>query len=142
MLHRTPVLALAAALAACQPPPPREPLAAHDLQLQVRQLAAVGAEADLFIAEVAAGHLDRSFAWVHQQALGELAGKAASELARPAPGALQPAQRQAVQLAGELRLAVARIAGAQDDPAALQALRQDFAALHRRMRQVADLDTP
>jgi hypothetical protein len=142
MRRRIPVLLLAASLAACEPPPPRETLDAHELHLQVQQLASVAAEADLFLDELAAGHLDRSFAWVQQQSLGELTDKAASELARPAPTALQAAQRQAVQGAGELRLAVSRMAQVQDDPAALNALRHELAGLQQRLRRGAGVSAP
>jgi hypothetical protein len=130
-----PVL-LAAALGGCQPPPPRQALDLDTLRLQVRQLASIAAETDLLAQELSAGHLNGSFAWVQQQALGEQVGKAAAELARPAPAGLQRAQRHAVEVAGALQLAVSRVAAAQDDPAGLQALRRDLSGLHAQMRQI------
>jgi hypothetical protein len=136
------LLPLLALLAACQPPPPREALDADTLQVQARQLAAVAAEADLVTRELGAGHLNRSYAWVHQQSLGEQAGKAASELARPAPPALQAVQHRALETAGQLRLVVARIAAAQDDPAALQALRHELSGVQAQVRQLAPSAAP
>jgi hypothetical protein len=123
---------LAAALCGCEPPPPRQLLDGETLQLQRRQLAAVAAEAQLLAAEIAAGHLGRSYAWVQQQSLAEEAGRAGSELTRPAPPHLQPGQQEALRLAGELRLAVGHIAAAQDDPAALAELRQALDGLRGR----------
>jgi hypothetical protein len=136
MLGRALPVLLAAALGGCQPPPPRQALDVATLRIQLRQLASIAAEADLLTQELAAGHLDRSFPWVQQQALGDQVGKAAAELARPAPAGLQLAQRQAMQVAGDLQLAVSRVAAAQDDPAGLQALQRQLAGLRAQARQI------
>lgn len=130
------VVSLAAVLCGCQPPPPREPLDGHTLHLQLQQLASIAAEADLLAQQLQARHLNGSFAWVHQQSLGEEAIKTAGELARPAPPQLQQQQRTAEDLALRLRLALTGIAQAQYDPSALDGLRAGFADLRSQARRL------
>ena len=47
---------------------------------------------------------------------------------------------QLQQLAADLQLVVSRIAGAQDDPPALQALRHELSGLAAQARRIADGD--
>lgn len=129
-----PLVFLAAALAGCEPAPPRQALDRDELATQLGQLASVGAEAALFTQEVAAGHLNSSYPWVHQQALASQAARVADALGQPAPPALRPLQQDAVALAARLQLELTRVAGARHDPGELQALGQRFAALRSQAR--------
>ena len=135
---RASLLLATAVLCGCQPAPPREQLDPSKLQVQARQLTALAAEADLFAQQLEAGHLNQAYAWLHQQSLSEQVGKAASELARPAPEPLRSAQREALQIAGDLRLALVRLAPAMSDGATLQALRRSFRTLQTRSHQLAE----
>jgi hypothetical protein len=130
--HRLLVFAAAAALAACEPAPPRQPLDAPSLQTQVRQLAGVAAEATLFTRELAAGHLNSAYAWVHQQSLASEAGRVGSSLAQPAPPSLQPQQRDALLLVWALQMDLMRVADAQRDPLELQSLGSRFTQVQRQ----------
>lgn len=130
-----PVLLLAA-LAACQPPPPREPLDREGLQQQLRALAAVAAEAGLLAHQLADGRLAGGFAWVEQQGLGEDAARAAAEVARPTGAELRSAQHEALQLAATLQLDLTRVASVRQDAAALHALEDRFTALRTRARNL------
>lgn len=127
-------LLLAACLAGCEPAPPRQELAGHDLHLRLQELASLAAEAELLTSELAAGHLDRSFAWVHQQALGDEARRVAAGIAQPAPVQLQEAQRAALVLAASLQQELTRVAPLQRQPSQLHALRERFAAVQREAR--------
>jgi hypothetical protein len=129
----TPLL-LALTLAACEPAPPRSALDREQLDLQLRELASLAAEASLFTREMAAGHLNGAYPWVQQQALAAQAGRIAGELAQPAPEALLSAQQEAMQLARRLQVALTRVAGTRDDPAQLQVLGEAFTAARSQAR--------
>lgn len=124
--------ALLAALAGCEPAPPREPLDAHALQVQSRQLASLANEAVLLTREIEARHLNRAFVWVHQQDLGAQARQVAEGLGQPAPASLQASQREGALVAAALQTELTRVADAQRDAGALQALRARFEQLRQR----------
>ena len=120
-------LLLVACLAGCEPAPPRQQLDPQALRVQLRQLASLSAEAELFTQELAAGHASHGFAWVHQQVLGDEARRVAADLARPAPTQLQPAQHAALLLVAAMQQDLTRIAPARRQPGELRALRERFA---------------
>lgn len=130
------VLPLIAALAACEPPPPRERLDGAQLRIQVRQLSSLSAEASLFVDELAAGHLSGPYAWVHQQALGGEVRGVIGALAQPATEDTAAAQREATALAAQLQLELTQVAPARKDPAELHALQQRFTKLQHRLHDV------
>lgn len=136
-LCRSLPLLFAGLLAACEPAAPRFPLDAKQLQVQARQLSSLGAEAAVFTREVAAGHVNGSYAWVHQQALGSEVRRVAADLAQPAPVALRERQRQALVIAQDLQLALGRVADARHDAAALRSLDRQFTALRSQAQALA-----
>lgn len=128
------LLLLAAALAGCEPPPPREALAPDSLRTQLGQLASLAAEASLFTDELAAGHLNAAYAWVHQQALASEVRRVSGALAQPAPAPLQARQRDALLLATTLQLDLARVADVRGDGTQLQSLGSRFTLVQRQAR--------
>jgi hypothetical protein len=136
-LHRHALTLLAvAALCACQPPPPRQPLDREGLQQQLRSLAAAASEAGLMTRQLAERRLSGGYAWVEQQGLGEDAARAAAEMARPTGVELRPAQREAMQLAASLQLELSQVAAARHDGPALHVLEAHFDALRTQARRL------
>jgi hypothetical protein len=123
------LLACAASLAACNPPPPTKLLDADDVREQAQALQSISAESDLLARQLAAHAVNRAFAWVQQQALAQDAAKASEQLARPAPPELRAAQEQALQIAARLQDRINRLAQARAQPDTLALLRREFAAL-------------
>jgi hypothetical protein len=130
------VLPLSAMLCACEPPPPQERLDGEHLRIQVRQLASLSAEAELFVQELSAGHLSGPFAWVHQQALGSEVRGVIGALAQPATEDTAAAQREANALGSELQLQLTQVAPAREHPHTLRALQQHFSALQRQLHAI------
>jgi hypothetical protein len=127
------LIVLAAAwLAGCEPAPPREQLDPHALHVQLQQLASLASEAALLAQEIEAGHLNRAFAWVHQQGLSEEARRAVAALAQPAPAQLQAPQHDALLLAAALQIELSRVASSQRSPGELRALRERFDQLGKQ----------
>ena len=81
-------------------------------------LALVEARASL----VREQRVSEAYPYVEQQAIAAEAGKAVSDLSRPAGREVLEAQQDLLQLAVDLQAAVTRIAAVQNDDAALQAV--------------------
>src|SRR5215208_7735251 len=121
------MLVLLAPLFACQGS--RE-LDAQSMARQLRALASVSAEGAVLISELRSGHLKPAFASVHIENLAEDANKAAREIAKPAPPALQRQHAAAQALAEQLSQTLRAVMVAQTGPdAQLEKGQQTFTHL-------------
>jgi hypothetical protein len=120
---------VAAVLAGCQPPPPRQQLQPDELKQQWRTLASIAAEGGMLARQLAEGRVGSAYAWVEQQGLSDDAVEAGAQLAKPAPATLAAEQAEAMRVAAGLELELGRIAGARHDAAALRAQADRLAAM-------------
>ncbi len=123
------VLVLGAPLCACQRG--NEQLDEAALARQLRALSSLSAEGAVLASELRAGHLSPAFASVHIEDLADDTNDARSEVAKPAPSALEPRHREAEALTEQLVQAFRATALAQNGPdARLEQREQAFRRLH------------
>jgi hypothetical protein len=131
-------LLFAALLGACDSP--RKPLEARDLKIAAQEIESIAAEAGWLARELGDGDVTQSLAWVHQQALGEDAGKAVQDLAKFAPPQLRDGQAQVLALSARLKAQVGRIAPAANRADELASLRGEFEAIAHAAHPYAEAE--
>lgn len=124
--HLALLLCIAGAAGCSSPTTPLEP---HELDMAAQRVASLSAEAQLLARQLGLHSVTASFAWVHQQALGQEALKVAEQMAKPVPTQLRSAYEGIAAVNARLQGKLEQIAQAEADPARLERLEQDFQQL-------------
>lgn len=128
------VLVLCAPLGACERG--NEQLDERALVRELRTLSSLAAQGAVVARELRAGELSASFASVHLKDLADDTEKARSEIAKPAASPLEPRQREAQALTGQLLQAFRATAQVQNAPDAQMRQREQ---VFRHLRDAFDV---